>query len=254
MPPARQVPERHPLPGPTLRELAHRARIDWHDHAEHQLIHAGRGVLQVFTPGGSWVIPSQRAVWIPAGVAHAHRAHGPTRMQTLPFPASVNPLSLDRPTVLAVSPLLHEVIVALTADPAEQRLSDRQRHNLEQVALDHLRPADATLLHLPAPTDGRLRDLAAILRADPSDQRSLAALGTAVGASERTLSRLIRAEVGMTFAQWRTQVRLHHSLTLLADGVPVATTASACGYGSTSAFIESFRRAFGTTPGRYWTD
>lgn len=251
MPPARQYPNRHPLPGPTRLELADRERIDWHDHGEHQLIHAGRGLLQVFTPAGSWVVPSHRAVWIPAGVAHAHRAHGPTRMQTLPFPAAVNPLSLDRPTVLAVSPLLREVIVSLTADEADH-LTERQRGNLTEVALDHLRPVDSAPLYLPAPADPRLRDVAAILRADPAGQASLAELGAIVGASDRTLSRLIRAEIGMGFSQWRTQMRLHHSIILLAGGVPVATTASACGYGNASAFIEAFRQAFGTTPGRYW--
>jgi AraC-like DNA-binding protein len=252
--PAHEFPDRRPLLGPTRQELANREQIDWHDHAEHQLIHAGRGLLQVFTPAGSWVVPSHRAVWIPAGIAHSHRAHGPTRMQTLAFPSAVNPLSLNRPTILAVSPLLREVIVSLTADVLDPQLTDQQRRNLMQVALDHLRPLDASPPHLPAPTDPRLRDVAAILCADPADQRSLAELGAAVGASERTLSRLISAEIGMGFARWRTQLRLHHSIILLAGGVPVATTASACGYGNASAFIESFRQAFGTTPGRYWAD
>lgn len=246
--------DRHPLPGPTRLELANRERIDWHDHAEHQLIHAGRGLLQVFTPAGSWVVPSHRAVWIPAGVAHSHRAHGPTRMQTLAFPAAADPPSLHAPTVLAVSPLLREVIVSLTADALDPRFTDRQRRNLMRVALDHLRPLDSSPLYLPEPADPRLRDLAAILRADPADQRSLAELGAAIGASERTLSRLVGAEIGMGFARWRTQLRLHHSIILLAGGLPVATTASACGYGNASAFIESFRQAFGTTPGRYWAD
>ena len=246
------MPDRHPLPGPTRQELANRELVDWHDHAEHQLVHAGRGLLQVFTPSGSWVVPSHRAVWIPAGVAHSHRAHGPTRMQTLSFPATVNPLSLTQPTVLAVSPLLREVIVSLTADVLDPQFTDQQRDHLVQVALDHLRPIDSSPLHLPTPTDPRLCDLAAILRADPADQRSLSELGAAIGASERTLSRLIRAEIGMSFSRWRTQLRLHHAIILLASGLPVSATATACGYGNASAFIEAFRQAFGTTPGRYW--
>ncbi|MCO6010916.1 helix-turn-helix transcriptional regulator [Actinoallomurus purpureus] len=55
----------------------------------------------------------------------------------------------------------------------------------------------------------------------------------------------------MTFPQWRAQLRLHHSLTLLATGAPVTAVATACGFRSPSAFIESFRHAFGVTPGRY---
>ena len=240
--------DRHALEGPTLAALAHRERIEWHDHAEHQLIHPSAGVLQVSTSLGTWVVPTHRAVWVPAGVAHSHQAHGPTEMRTLSFHESVNPLRLDRPTVLAVSPLLREVIAALTEDKS---LSARQRENLDRVALDQLRRVEALPLHLPSADDPRLRDITELLLDNPADQRTLAQLGTAVGASERTLSRLFRSRTGMTFPQWRTQLRLHHSLKLLATGSSVTTAATACGYSHTSAFIEAFRHAFGTTPGKY---
>ena len=57
----------------------------------------------------------------------------------------------------------------------------------------------------------------------------------------------------MSFPQWRTQFRLQHALVLLADGTPVTTTAVACGWSNPSAFIETFRRAFGATPGKFYT-
>ena len=222
--------------------------MEWHHHAEHQLIYPSAGVLQVSTDVGAWVVPPFRAVWVPAGVPHAHEAHGPTRMLSLIFDVTVNPLRLDRPTVLAVTPLLREVITALVED---RKLTNRQRGNLEQVALDQLRRVEALPLWLPTPDDARLRDVAALLADDPSDPRTLAELGAAVGASERTLSRLFRAQTAMSFPQWRAQLRLHHSLKLLAGGGSVTAVAAACGYGSTSAFIEAFRNAFGTTPGQY---
>jgi AraC-like DNA-binding protein len=261
MSPTRHAVLRRPLEHPTRNELAHAERIDWHDHGRHQLIHPSRGVLRITTSEGTWVVPPQRAVWIPAGVAHAHEAHGPTQMRTLPFAAPVNPLRIDRPAVLAVTPLLREVIIALTDDTADGGSGDgsggsrvytpRQRRTLERVALDQLRRVDLLPLHLPAPADDRLRAIAALLQADPADPRSLGRLGAAVGASERTLSRLFRAETGMSFPQWRAQLRLQHSLTLLAAGGSVTAVAGACGYRSSSAFIEAFRLAFGSTPGRY---
>ena len=242
------------IPRPVIRPaitLAHRERVDWHDHAEHQLIYPSRGVLQVSTPLGVWAVPPQRAVWIPAGVAHAHQAHGPTQMRCLVFSRPVNPLRLDRPTVLAAGPLLREVIVALTD---EAGLSARQRGNLERVVLDRLRTVPELPLCLPAPSDGRLRDITALLAADPADGRTLAELGRVVGAGERTLSRLFREQTGMTFPQWRGQLRLQHALTLLAGDRPVTAVAAVCGYRSASAFIEAFRQAFGATPGRYQKD
>jgi AraC-like DNA-binding protein len=239
---------RHPLPGPTARLLEHRERIDWHDHAEHQLVYPSSGVLHVSTDRGAWVVPPRRAVWLPAGVAHSHRAHGHTQMLTLAFPADVNPLNAIEPTVLAVGQLLREVIIALAQDHA---LSPDDRADLYRVALRRLTPSPVRQHHLPAPADPRLRDVAAILADDPADGRSLAELGRAVGASERTLSRLFRRDTGMTFPQWRAQLRLQHAMLLLVTGSTVTGAATASGYTNTSAFIAAFQDAFGVTPAAY---
>ncbi len=239
---------RHPLPGPTDRLLEHRERIDWHDHAEHQLVYPSSGVLQVHTSRGAWVVPPRRAVWLPAGVPHSHRAHGRTQMLTLAFPAALNPLNATEPTVLAVGQLLREAIIALAEDHA---LGPDDRADLHRIVLRRLAPTPARQHYLPAPADPRLRDVAAILADDPADGRTLADLGRAVGASERTLSRLFRRDTGMTFPQWRAQLRLQHALVLLAADSSVTGAATASGYWTTSAFIAAFRDAFGVTPAAY---
>lgn len=228
--------------------LAHRERIAWHHHTFHQFIHPLRGVLQISTPAGDWIVPPHRAVWVPARTEHAHRAHGATDMRALEFDGSVDPLGSAQPSVLAVTPLLREAVAALTDDTG---LTAGQRRNIERVVLDQLRRVDVLRVHLPLPDDPRLQDVMALLREDPADPRTLAELGRTVGASERTLSRLLRDRTGMSFPQWRTQLRLHHALTLLAAGASVTETAVACGYSGPSPFIQVFRGAFGTTPGTY---
>ena len=240
------------LTGPTYQELGHRDTIDWHYHDMQQLVYPSSGVLAISTALGTWIVPPQRAVWIPARVAHAHQAQGPTQLRTLAFPASVDPLGLDNPAVLTVSGLLREIIVELTssADPA---YTARQRADLERVALDQLRRVGQLPMLLPALADDRLRAIAEFFRQDPADHRSLAVFGAAAGASERTLSRLFRQEAGMSFPQWRTQFRLLHALVLLATGTSVTSTALACGWSNPSAFIEAFHHAFGSTPGRFFT-
>jgi len=240
--------DRHPLPGPTRRRLEHRERIDWHDHARHQLVYPSSGVLHVRTDRGAWVVPPRRAVWLPAGVPHSHRAHGRTQMLTLAFAARLNPVSATEPTVIAVGQLLREVIIALALG---ESLGPDDRADLYRVVLRRLVPTPALQHHLPAPVDPRLRDVAAILARDPADERTLAELGRAAGASERTLSRLFRRDTGMTFPQWRAQLRLQHATLLLAAGSTVTGAASASGYSNTSAFIAAFRDAFGITPAAY---
>ena len=240
------------LTGPTYQELGHRDTIDWHYHDMQQLVYPSSGVLAISTALGTWIVPPQRAVWIPARVAHAHQAHGPTQMRTLAFPAAVDPLGLDSPAVLTVSGLLREIIVELTSsvDPA---YTARQRADLERVALDQVRRVGQLPVLVPALADDRLRAIAEFFRTDPADGRTLSEFGAAVGASERTLSRLFRQEAGMSFPQWRTQFRLLHALVLLAAGTSVTSTALACGWSNPSAFIEAFHHAFGSTPGRFFT-
>ena len=107
-------------PTRTLR-LASGDKIDAHRHDDHQIVYAGRGVLAVTTDQGSWVAPATRAIWIPAGTFHAHRAYGELKLHTVGLSAADNPLQLDSPTVLAVGPLLRELIIAYTGQ--------RRRHS-----------------------------------------------------------------------------------------------------------------------------
>ncbi|WP_262403630.1 AraC family transcriptional regulator [Actinomadura sp. CNU-125] len=231
-----------------MLRLTHRQHVPRHEHAHHQVAYPSHGVLEVSTDAGTWIVPPHRAVWLPAGVAHAHRAHGPTQLRTVDFEVGGPGAGFGGPVVVAVSPLLREVIVALTGrdDPGARR-----RENLRRVALDEIRAVRQLPLHLPTPADDRLAAIADALAADPADPRTLAAFGRAVGASERTLSRLFREQMTMTFPQWRAQVRLHRALILLAAGASVTSVAARCGYSGPSAFVQAFRQAFGTTPGRF---
>ena len=119
------------------------------------------------------------------------------------------------------------------------------------MLLDHLRDSPKEPIRLPSPADETLARVCRAMHADPSDSRSLAELAADVSVSERTLSRRFRSQLGMTFPQWRAQLRLFHALKMLASGASVTVTAHACGWSSTSAFIDVFRRAFGVTPGAY---
>ncbi|MEV0146683.1 MULTISPECIES: helix-turn-helix transcriptional regulator [unclassified Nonomuraea] len=240
---------RHQPAAPTRAQwLASGAAIDAHRHDDHQIVYAARGVLAITTGAGSWIAPATRAIWVPAGTVHAHQAHGELELHFVGLPATDNPLGLDEPTVLSVGPLLRELIMAYTRAPHDD---GPERGRLRAVLLDQLRASPQQPVHLPAPTAPRLRALCDLLRADPADNRTLAALGRQVGASDRTLSRLFKADLGMTFPQWRTQLRLHHALVLLAENTPVTAVAHQCGWSSASAFIDVFRRAFGHTPGAH---
>jgi AraC-like DNA-binding protein len=235
-------------PAVTLtRPLSGGTVIGAHRHDGNQIVYASRGVLSVMTDAGTWVAPASRAIWVPAGTVHEHRAYGTTVLHTIGLPATANPLRVTTPAVLVVAPLLRELFIAYTAGPQEQSPA---RSRLRSVMLDQLRTSPQQGIHLPAARDPRLAAVCDLLGDNPADQRSLAQLGAAVGVSHRTLTRLFGQELGMTFPQWRTQLRLHLALLLLAEGLPVTTVGHRCGWSTTSAFIDVFRRALGHTPGR----
>ncbi|MFF4323243.1 AraC family transcriptional regulator [Streptomyces sp. NPDC001568] len=238
---------RHESVAPTrTQRLASGGRIDAHRHDDHQVVYAGRGTIAVTTDAGSWIAPATRALWIPAGTVHQHQAHGELDLHLVGLPTTENPLGLDEPAVLTVSPLLRELIVAHTRDPDHDSPPGLR---LRAVMLDQLARSPEQPLHLPIPTDPLLRELHDILRADPADNRSLDDLGREIGTSARTLSRRLRDDLGLTYPRWRTQVRLHHALILLAAETPVTTVAHRCGWSSASTFIDVFHRTFGHTPG-----
>jgi AraC-like DNA-binding protein len=225
--------------------LAGGVAFDWHEHPWHQLAWAHTGVLTMTTEGGTWVLPPSRALWVPAGVPHALGSAGVATSHSLYFRG---PVGWSVPTVVAVSPLLGHLIVHL----AMSNLAEAERKRAEAVVLDLLEPLHATTIAVPSPSDDRAQRVADGLRADPTDRRGLDAWGRDVGASGRTLARIFLAETGMSFGQWRAQLRLQAALPLLADGVPVTTVAHRVGYASASAFVAAFHRAIGVPPARYF--
>ena len=250
----RQSPALHTPPPLTRRLLAHLDRVEPHFHADNQIIYPSSGVLTVTTRAGICVVPPRRALWLPVGQPHAHQAWGDAQICAVLLPPDVNPLKLDRPTLLTVSPLMREVLLALTAPApasAPALAPGPRADHLRAVLFDELEPADTDPVLLPELRDDRLRAIAALLHENPADDRSLAEFGRAVGAGERTLSRLFQTELGMGFPQWRGQLRLLHAAIGLLGGQTVQRVAYGCGYSSPSAFVAAFRRAFGTTPGQY---
>ncbi|WP_026303575.1 AraC family transcriptional regulator [Jongsikchunia kroppenstedtii] len=242
--------------GPDLRSgrlpLLHGEHVPVHQHRLGHIVYPATGVLSITTGAGTWIAPATRLAWTPGGFEHHHRAYGDTDMRVFFLPVRLAAQLPDHPGVFAVSPLVREVILALTDDAAPRSQAARTR--LQTVIIDELVPISEEPLHLPEPHDDRLRNLSALLHDDPANNATLTELGAHVGAGKRTLTRLFHDELGMSFRQWRTQLRLHHALTLLAAGHTVTHTAAACGWANPTSFIEAFTAALGESPSRYRHD
>jgi AraC-like DNA-binding protein/quercetin dioxygenase-like cupin family protein len=218
-----------------------------HAHGSDQLIYATRGVMEVRSGNGLWLIPPQFALWIPARTFHSIRMLAAVSMRTLYFRPNLNAHSRQSCEVLSISPLLRELIVETVR---VGRLRTRNRHEcaLRDLILLHLSQADATPTFIRLPEDARAAAAARAVIDNPARPWPLPALCVEAGASVRTMQRIFQKEVGIDFETWRRHVRLTKAVELLVSGRTVKEVSFAVGYRQPSAFVEAFRRTFGATP------
>src|SRR5262249_30672793 len=134
-----------------------------HSHDWHQLIYASEGVMWVHTAQGDWVVPPNRAVWVPAGVEHGIEMSGSVLVQTLYLAAGIFGTLPARCCAVNVSPLLRELIRhTITLGTLDQNVPARAR--LIGFLVDQLSALPAIPLQLPWPSDERAKCAAEWLR------------------------------------------------------------------------------------------
>ncbi|HVR50554.1 MAG TPA: helix-turn-helix transcriptional regulator [Pseudorhodoferax sp.] len=199
----------------------------------------------------TYIVPPSRAVWIAPGLLHCIDVLEAAQFRTLYLHASVTPQGWGGSRMIVASPLLRELVLGLDVQP----LRSAREALLMRLVLDEITHADPQALAVPMPHaqrgDKRLRALCEAVVRQPSARTTLAAWAADVGASERTIARLFRDELGTSYQQWRQQAALAHALPLLAQGASVAQVAAATGYSSESAFSAMFKAAMGQTPSSF---
>jgi AraC-like DNA-binding protein len=224
--------------------------IEPHSHERAQLIFATAGTMRVVTSAAMWIVPPQRALWMPAGVVHGIEMLDHVSMRTLYLrddAAATMPASCR---VLQVSPLLRELIARATELPLHYDEEGAAGH-LVALLLAELDGSQTLGLHLPMPHSQRLAMLCRALLDKPGDRRTLAQWAQTLNTGERTLARLFQKETALSFAAWRQQARVLEAMGRLGGGAPVTQVALDLGYDSVSAFSAMFRRAAGASPSTF---
>lgn len=221
-----------------------------HSHRRGQLIYALSGVLLVMTQGASYIIPSNRALWVPAGVGHESYVRGHASLRTLYFSDDVDAELPTACRVIEVSPLLRELIIAAALAPIEYEVNGRDGRVMRLI-LDEVVVSRPVRLDVPMPRHPRLLKVCTEILRNPAQDDDLDHWACAAGMGRRTFTRTFMREANCTFAAWRQTVRLREALSLLASGQSVTEAAFAVGYASSSAFTAMFRKAFGVPPTLY---
>ena len=224
--------------------------LEPHRHKKGQMLLVQRGALSCEVEGGLWIVPPRSAVWIPGGALHAIRATGALEGYNAFVDSGVAVRLPEVCCAVSVTPLLRELLARAAHLPylyeeggANARLVD--------VLLDELAAAQVEDLHLPMPTHPRLRRIVDEMMARPADRGTLTIWAQRAGMSQRTLERQINRETGMSFGRWRQQLSVVLAVKWLAGGISIQQVAGDLGYESVPSFVTMFRKALGTSPGRY---
>lgn len=248
----RKLPEEHPDPIISYVGTEGAGTVTTpHAHARAQLFHIQRGAVTVTTQAGSFVVPPERAIFIPPGVTHSSTYHTETEVRFLYMRVEGLPALPGAPFVVQVTALLRELILAFMK-AAPDYVGNGPTARLAAVLVDQISASRVAPLHLPMPEAERLRAALAPLVEDPAAGLSVGDLAARASLSLRSFERHFSSETGLTFRAWRQQAKLMKAVEWLGQGLPVGEVSDRLGYEGPSAFVATFKKAFGVTPGRYF--
>lgn len=224
-----------------------------HRHRRSQLLYSSTGVTIVGTEQGSWVVPPQRAIWIPAGVSHDIRMVGEVSTRSIYLKDGAVANTPARCKVVAVSPLLRRLLIEAVDLPLAYERDARAGHIIQLILIE-LESFIELPLRVPIPAQPRLAEKCREFMAAPTTHDTIDDWASDLHMSRRAFTRLFRSETGMSLSAWRQQACAVAALPRLISGEPITSVAIDFGYGSPAAFSAMFRRVMGAAPVSYLAD
>ena len=118
-----------------------------HSHERAQLIYATAGTMRVTAAGSMWMVPPQRALWMPAGVEHAIAMLSDVTMRTL----YLRDDAAHDMRACRVRPFARLQRADRARRSADGLRRGRARRYLVALILAELHGAQSLPLHLPLP-------------------------------------------------------------------------------------------------------
>ena len=218
-----------------------------HAHPRGQFIFSSKGVTRVITKKGIYLVPSSQAFWCPPNLEHMLVFPGAVEIANLFIdPHLINILPREQ-QVLTVSPLLKELIMKAVKIGTDY-LPKTREHRVMEVIIDEISVMEVSPLALPWSENRRLNNIMSSLLDEPTNKNTIEEWALSENTTTRTLSRLFKREVNMTFTEWRMHVRIFYAVEQLHQNISVTDIALQLGYSTPSSFITAFRKVLGKSP------
>lgn len=208
-------------------------------------IYRGEGTIRI--GNRDWHLTRGDTIWVPAGLSHQVELAGESTLRVLGVRYGRVRTSIDDLRVFsfpyeAESYLLHVASAEfgpLRPDDPPTLVDDLFAEQFRRAI-----PGDERLT-------GAIGTIAAALRRDPADPRSLAEWAKALDTTPTVLGRQFTAQTGASFPRWRAQVRMNIARDLLFMGERPSIIARKLGYARPDSFTKVFTAAHGIPPREY---
>lgn len=235
-------------------------RFPMHSHLKGQLTYVQGGMAYIFIGGSkeglTYVIPARHFIWVPGGVAHYILSRSPdAAIRTLYLPSrgdKKHPF-FNKVGIYPINRLIYEMLLYTekwrgVLHPGDSGFSFVM--SLKDILPDQ---GNQTLpIVLPTSTNGRLQPIIQYLRSNIAQRLSMAGVGREFGISERSLARLFKTHLDLSFLQFLKQMRLVVAVEMiLQTDMTLSQIAYAVGYGSLAAFSSTFYQVCGMRPSEF---
>ncbi|MED7789559.1 helix-turn-helix transcriptional regulator [Francisella sp. 19X1-34] len=218
-----------------------------HYHEQAQLMYCSKGIIEAQVSEKIFLVPPTNAIWIPGNVPHGSLSKNPVNFRSIYFCTKKFANLPKKVQVISISPLLRELILEVCNFKGEDL--SLEQNNIIAVIIDQLHSAKPQDYILEIPDINIIKSIYKYVIENLSEALLIEQVAKHFAMSSKTLTRLFQKHVGMTFEQWKQQVKILEAISLLSQEVTTTTqVAQALGYSSDSAFIHRFKKVTGKTP------
>ncbi|WP_207423890.1 helix-turn-helix domain-containing protein [Desertivirga brevis] len=219
-----------------------------HHHPRAQLIYCDQGVMKVEFATGVWIVGSLQAMWIPGDVVHQVYFPEHANLNSIFIAPSIASELSQTSFAFHIDDFCKSLILKITSFNNQSPLTVQQKR-IQQVFLDELSLAKPSTTFLPLSNHPNIKKIAEALEESYEYKCPINYYADLCCVSTKTLSRLFRKELGLTFSEWILRYKLIKAVNLLGNNHSVKEVAFELGYENSSSFIYTFKKFFKVTPG-----
>jgi len=230
--------------------------IPVHQHNKGQLSYVEGGIAYVHFHNKTLVIPARHYFWIPPGLPHVLKvSHSATVLRSIFFYAFDDDRDPFYGTVgiYPINELLLQMIKHSEQWEGQIRMDDYRYQFLTTVK--NILPEISTRvmpMELPTTENERIATVLAFIEERIAEYHTLRSISDRFGFSNRSLSRLFRATLGVSFLQYLKMLRMVKAFEMiLGSDMSMTEIAYAVGYHSLSSFSTTFQRFTNFSPSSF---